>query len=78
MGLDGAAKMFREALNGKHGAVVKESLTIVRKRFAPDENVEGYRKDGPIAVVRPEPALGQADINKPVLKSSLVRRGSLT
>ncbi len=59
VGLDGVANMFREALNGKHGAVVEKALAILRSRFARDEKVEGYRKDGPIAVARFE--LGERD-----------------
>ena len=58
-GLDGVASMFREALNGKHVAVVEKALAILRSRFARDEKVEGYRKDGPIAVARFE--LGERD-----------------
>lgn len=58
-GLDGVAKMFREALNGKHAAVVDKALAILRSRFARDEKVEGYLKDGPVAVARFE--LGEGD-----------------
>ena len=58
-GLDGVAKMFREALNGKHAAVVNKALTILRSRFARDEKVEGHLKDGPVAVARFE--LGKGD-----------------
>ncbi len=49
-GIDGAAKMFREALKGRHGAVIRDGLSILRSRFAGDDEVEGYRKDGPVAV----------------------------
>lgn len=49
-GLDAAAAAFREALSGKHGTVLAESLSILRRRFCSDENVEGFRKDGPVAV----------------------------
>ena len=49
-GLDGAAQMFREALEGGHGAVVRNCLSILRNRFAGEYEVEGYRKDGPVAV----------------------------
>ncbi len=58
-GLDGAAYMFREALGGKHGAVIWDCLSILRNRFAGDGEVEGYRKDGPVAVARFE--LGEGD-----------------
>ena len=58
-GLDGTAQMFREALEGGHGAVIGDCLSILRNRFAGDGEVEGYRKDGPVAVARFE--LGEGD-----------------
>ncbi|MCY4243535.1 MAG: antitoxin [Rhodobacter sp.] len=57
--LDGAARMFRETLAGRHGAVVRDCLAILRNRFAGDDAVEGCRKDGPVAVARFE--LGEGD-----------------
>ena len=51
-GPDGAAHMFREALAGRHGAVIRDCLSILRNRFAGDDKVDGYLKDGPIAVAR--------------------------
>ncbi len=50
VGLDGAACMFREALTGKHGEVIRDCLSTIRNRFAGDGEVEGFRKDGPVAV----------------------------
>lgn len=58
-GFDGAAQMFREALEGGHGAVIRDCLSILRNRFAGDGEVEGYRKDGPLAVASFE--LGEGD-----------------
>ncbi|MDE0333156.1 MAG: antitoxin [Nitrospinae bacterium] len=58
-GLDGAAEMFRNSIEGGHGAVIRDSLAILRNRFARDEEVEGYRKDGPVKVARFE--LGEDD-----------------
>ncbi len=57
--LDGVAQMFRNALEGKHGAVIWDCLSILRNRFAGNGKVEGYRKDGPVAVARFE--LGEGD-----------------
>jgi len=57
--LDGVAQKFREALEGKHDAVIWNCLSILRNRFAGDGEVEGYRKDGPVAVARFE--LGEGD-----------------
>lgn len=58
-GMDAVADAFRQALAGKHGAVVKEALAILNKRFATDDKAEGYRKDGPVAVARFE--LGESE-----------------
>lgn len=58
-GLDAVAESFRAQRTGKHGEVVEASLAILRGRFADDEKVEGYRKDGPVAVARFE--LGEGD-----------------
>ena len=58
-GLDSAARMFCEALKGVHGAVIRECLSILRNRFAGKGEVEGYRKDGPVAVARFE--LGEGE-----------------
>ncbi len=49
-GLDGAAQMFHKALEGEHGEVIRDCLSILRNRFAGDDEVEGYRRDGPVAV----------------------------
>ncbi|HCE28728.1 MAG: hypothetical protein A2W72_02705 [Burkholderiales bacterium RIFCSPLOWO2_12_67_14] len=58
-GTDAVAAAFRQELGGKHGAVVEASLAILRSRFMDDEKIEGYRKDGPVAVARFE--LGEDD-----------------
>ena len=52
-------RMFREALKGRHGTVVRNCMSILRNRFAGNDIVEGYRKDGPVAVARFE--LGEGD-----------------
>ena len=57
-GLDSVVAAFREALAGKHGAVVRESLSILRRRFAGEGSIEGFRKDGPVAVARFEKGEG--------------------
>jgi hypothetical protein len=49
-GLDAAAAAFREAVAGKHGAVLGDTFAILRRRFCSDEKVDGFRKDGPVAV----------------------------
>lgn len=38
-GPDGAAEMFRRALEGGHGAVIRDALAILRNRFAPGHQV---------------------------------------
>lgn len=51
-GTEGAATKFREALKGKHAAVVQRTLHILAKRFITEGGTEGYRKDGPVAVAK--------------------------
>ena len=58
-GLEAAAEAFRTERSDKHGEVIEASLAILRSRFADDDNVEGYRKDGPVAVAKFE--LGEGD-----------------
>lgn len=58
-GMDAVAQAFRHAREGQHGAVVEASLAILRSRFASEGKIEGYRKDGPIAVAKFE--LGEGD-----------------
>jgi hypothetical protein len=50
---------FQKALTGKHGEVVKKALNILRNRFVAEGDVDGYQKDGPIAVAKFE--LGEGD-----------------
>lgn len=57
--LDSVAQMFHTALIGKHGTVIRKCLSILQNRFAGDDKVEGYRKDGPVAVALFE--LGESD-----------------
>jgi hypothetical protein len=49
-GLDAVVKAFQAARQGKHGKVIEEALGILRKRFADDDQTEGYRKDGAVSV----------------------------
>lgn len=51
-GLDALAHAFRRQLDGKHGATVRSALVILRRRFADEPAVEGYQKDGPVAVAK--------------------------
>jgi hypothetical protein len=63
-GLDDAAQKFRTALKEKDGDVVKLTLGILAKRFADDDNTDGYRKDGPVAVAKFE--MGEdAELSEP-------------
>lgn len=58
-GLAVVADAFRKELVGKRDAVIRDSLAILRNRFAQDERTEGYRKDGPVSVAKFE--LGESD-----------------
>ena len=79
-GLDSAAAAFREAAAGKHGAVIRESLLILRRRFTSEHDLEGYRKDGPVAVAifergeGTEPELREARLLRQREVSGLVER----
>ena len=57
-GPETVSKSLREARTGKHRTVVETALRILRKRFVSDDETEGHRKDGPIAVSKFE--LGEA------------------
>ena len=58
-GIDAVAEAFRKERDGKHGAVIQDSLAILQSRFAQDQKTEGYRKDGPVSVAKFE--LGESD-----------------
>jgi hypothetical protein len=53
------AAMFRNNMDGNHRDVLRQSLELLRSRFATVGNVEGYLKDGPVAVAKFE--LGEGD-----------------
>jgi len=56
----GVVTSFRRELEGRHAAVVGNALEILRRRFADEEGrMEGYRKDGPVAVAKFE--LGEGE-----------------
>lgn len=50
--IDTVAEEFSKELDGKHGKVIRESLDILRNRFANDDKTDGYRKDGPVSVAK--------------------------
>lgn len=58
-GLHVVAAAFRTERSGTHGPVVESALSILRKRFAPDETTDGHRKDGPVSVSKFE--LGESE-----------------
>lgn len=69
-GLDAVANSFRGKLGGKHGGVMQKSLGILRNRFAGEDQVEGYLKDGPVAVAKFE----VVDGNEPHQREARLRR----
>lgn len=79
-GLESAAAAFRDAAAGKHGDVIRESLSILKRRFTNEKGIEGYRKDGPVAVARfergegDEPELREARVLRQREVSDLVER----
>ena len=77
-GLDAAAAAFRDAFAGQHGPVLGDTLAILRRRFCSDQKVEGFRKDGPVAVALFEhgedPELREARVLRQRETSDLVER----
>jgi hypothetical protein len=69
-GVTAAREQFRKELSGKHAETVRSASEILRKRFASDEKVEGYQKDGPVAVAKFE--LGES--NDEATKESRILR----
>jgi hypothetical protein len=51
-GVNAAAEFIRREGQGKHADVVKRALSVLRDRFASERGIEGYRKDGPVAVAK--------------------------
>ncbi len=51
-GLDAVAEAFRAQVGGKHGEAVRSALEILRRRFVDEPGIEGYQKDGPVAIAR--------------------------
>ncbi|HEY9755169.1 MAG TPA: hypothetical protein V6C97_08410 [Oculatellaceae cyanobacterium] len=58
-GIEAASRQFRDVLAGPHATTISSAFDILRRRFASDEKVEGYRKDGPVSVAKFE--LGESD-----------------
>ena len=79
-GPDAVVAAFGRALAGKHAAVVREALDILRRRFADEEATEGYRKDGPVSVAKfelgegPDAELREARVLRQRQASDLIDR----
>ena len=76
-GLKAAQTAFREAMDGKHGEVIREALARLTKRFCDANPDESYLRDGPVAVSRFEDedadAEGDADVrNRRILRQRQV------
>ncbi|MBU6454418.1 MAG: antitoxin [Cyanobacteria bacterium REEB67] len=69
-GVTAAKEQFRKELDYKHAETVRSALDILRKRFASDWKVEGYQKDGPVAVAKFE--LGES--NEEAIRESRILR----
>jgi hypothetical protein len=69
-GVDAVAALFAAALRSKHGAVVQSALETLKRHFITETVIEGYRKDGPVAVAKFE--LGDAD--EPEIREARVLR----
>ena len=77
-GVDAVAGAFQSARTGEHAGIIAEVLGILRKHFADDAGVEGYLKDGPVAVAKFEvgedPELREARILRQRAVSELIMR----
>lgn len=51
-GMDAVVEAFRRQIDGKHGPTIRSALGILRRRFVDEPAVEGYQKDGSVAVAR--------------------------
>ena len=74
-GLVEVVEIFRMAREEKHSAVIDESLSILKNRFADDDETEGYRKDGPVSVAKFE--LGEGN-DQQLRESRALRQRSVS
>jgi hypothetical protein len=74
-GLVEVVEVFRMAREEKHSAVIDESLSILKNRFADDDETEGYRKDGPVSVAKFE--LGEGN-DQQLRESRALRQRSVS
>lgn len=51
-GMDTVVNEFKAALGGKHKDVVAAALALLARHFIDDATVEGYKKDGAVAVAK--------------------------
>lgn len=58
-GIELVAAEIGSALDGKHAKAIGEALAILKSRFCDGDGVEGFRKDGPVAVAKFE--LGESE-----------------
>ena len=73
-GVAAAAQAFRRAIERtSHADTIRLALEILRRRFATDPDLDGYRKDGPAAVA----AFEQEDLRDPDQRT-LRRRNAST
>ncbi len=69
-GLEAAKQMFRERLDGPHGEVLRKCLDILRVRFTGDAEIEGYSKDGCVAVAK----FDLTEVDEPAIKEARALR----
>ena len=55
-GTEAVRAAFKQALDGKHADTIMAGIEILERRFCDSGDVEGYRKDGPVAAARFEGA----------------------
>ena len=73
---DGLHRLFQPALQGKHGEAVAKALEILRRKFASQDDLEGYRKDGPTAVALFEQGEDPASREQRIVRQRSARSSS--
>lgn len=73
-GLEAVHHAFREALESKHGSVVRDAITRLVARFCDVKSDESYLKDGPVAVARFEDDDADIATDEDVRNARLLRQ----
>lgn len=73
-GVDAVHALFRAALDGKHGDVIREALSRLAARFCDANPDESYLRDGPVAVARFEDDDAEIDGDEELRNRRILRQ----